>query len=406
MPQFTYRHPHADIAFEWDGGTQIKIHTSASYGTGGTCPGWGVVPDRVDIREADLWQSDLLPENERPEFPTGGSVVMLDHTQEAFEAACNAWWNGEHIKTSRDFRAHPMVIKGGSGMFVCTLDYRYTGGDVIEASPAGLGDWRPIVDLADDNMTPDQVTTEWLYGRLNGWQIGFMQLHGVLGERPDDPARYDDGAHDAHLAWVHRWFPGEVAKDCSAGVWRAWLAGRLADGFRRGETEQWRNAGIPVQHIAKWSPWTAQRATADGRRWNFVWCGYPYAFVYSPDTDRPTGNTVEACRWILRPQERDLGGMTVRAWLDAQADAFVARIDADTRATITATPDEIEDGDTIVNASVTGRTVVRHEDSKTGRTVFYADATGRELTVGDFLHWDREIPIKRNVVICTTPATT
>ncbi len=319
--QFTYRHARADLVFTWDGGCQIKIRA------GRTCPGWSVVPDRFDIREPELWRTDLLPEAERPKFPRDFDVVMVPATQEAFEEVCNAWWEGRDIPTGRDFARNPMLIKGMSGHSLCAFDVRYTGGASIEASPAGLGDWRPIVDLAADGHTASDVTATWLMGRVDGWIIGVFERLGVVTPQgAPDPTRYGWDSHDQIMRWTTGHLPAMVSASNPSAAWRTWFHSQVRDLWALPDgPEAWRNAGIPVQYVSNCRPLTYERETADGMRWNFVWCGQPYAYVYSPDSDRPVA--IEAdCRFLERPGDAADG--PVLAWFKQQADAWIAARDA------------------------------------------------------------------------------
>lgn len=312
----TYRHERADLVFTWNGGTQIMIRT------GSTVPSWGVYPGRIDVREPDLWRSDLLPAHQRPPHRTGADVVLLPFTQEALRGACDAWWEGREITTGRDFAEYPWQTT----VFGSRVDVRYRGGPVIEAAPAGTGHWRTVVDLAAGGLTPAAVTTAWLSRRVNGWSTGVLEHLGIHTPQPvPDPARYGDGTHDAITAWTIRNLPTQVEADSIIGAWHTWIGNTVREVWVAPDgPERWRNAGIAERPVTDWEPWTYQDSTADGTRFNFVWCGGRSVYVTSPDT--PRRGTLDGSTFLLHPAELAPGPLL--PWLEDQARQWIATCNA------------------------------------------------------------------------------
>jgi hypothetical protein len=316
----TYHHDRADLTFTWNGGTQIMIRT------GNTVPSWGIYPDRIDVREPDLWRSDLLPAHQRPPHRTGADVVLLPFTQEALQETCDAWWEGREITTGRDFAEHSWTTHEFSGR----VQVRYRGGPVIEAAltehcqpvPADSKDWQPIIDLAADDRTPTDVTTDWLYRRTSGWSTGVLEHLGIHApQQVPDPARYGDHADGSVIAWTIRHLPTQVKADSTWGAWTTWFATTAREVWDAPQgPEQWRNAGIATRPVTDWAPWTYQDTTADGTRFNFLWFGGNCVHITSPDNPRLA--TLDDSTFLLHPREQATGPLL--PWLQEQARQWIA----------------------------------------------------------------------------------
>ncbi|MGW6145349.1 hypothetical protein [Streptomyces sp. NPDC055140] len=309
----TYHHARADLTFTWDGGTQITIRP------GNTVPSWGVYPDRIDIREPDMWRSDLLPTDQRPPHRTGLDVVLLPFTPQALRDACGAWWEGREINTGRDFAQHPWAwdVFGGK------VRVRYQGGAAIEATPADSEDWRPVIDLWANDRTPADVTTTWLTRRVDGWTTGVLEQEGICTPQQGapDPVRHGDRAHDEIVAWTTRSLPTQAKADSITGAWHTWISTTARDVWNApGGPGPWRNAGIAERPITDRAAWTYQDATADGTRFNFVWRGGKAVHVTSPDNPRLA--TLDDSTFLLHPREQATG--TLLAWLQKQAQQWIA----------------------------------------------------------------------------------
>ncbi|KNE80148.1 hypothetical protein AB0B04_32275 [Streptomyces xinghaiensis] len=254
----TYRHERADLLFTWNGGTQIMIRT------GSTVPSWGVYPGRIDVREPDLWRSDLLPAHQRPPHRTGADVVLLPFTQEALQEACDAWWEGREITTGRDFAEHPWQTT----VFGNQVDVRYRGGPVIEAAPARTGHWRTVVDLAADGRTPAAVTTAYLSRRIHGWSTGVLEHLGIHTPQPvPDPARYGDGTHDAITTWTIRNLPTQAKADSIIGAWHTWISNTVREAWAEGAA-----CTSPAPTTPGAAHWTAQPSCSTPPSWPPALC--------------------------------------------------------------------------------------------------------------------------------------
>ncbi|MCX4681669.1 hypothetical protein OG413_41445 [Streptomyces sp. NBC_01433] len=290
-----YHHDRADLTFTWNSSTQITIRA------GSTVPHWGVYPDRISVGE-------------------------LPFTLSALRDACDAWWEGREITTGRNFAEHPWTTYEFSGR----VQIRYQGGPFIEAVltehcqplPANSMDWQPIIDLAADDRTPTDVTTDWLYRRTNGWTTGVLEHLGIHApQQVPDSARYGDGTGDSVTAWTIRHLPTQVKADSTWGAWTTWFAATAREVWNAPQgPEQWRNAGIVTRPVADWAPWTYQDITADGTRFNFSWLGGNSVHITCPDNPRLA--TLYDSTFLLHPREQATGPLL--PWLQEQARQWIA----------------------------------------------------------------------------------
>ncbi|MFJ5952636.1 hypothetical protein [Streptomyces noursei] len=290
----TYHHDRADLTFTWNRDSAITIRP------GETVP-WGAYPERIIF--------------------TG-----LPFTLSALSNACDAWWEGREIHTGHNFAERPWTTHEFSGL----VQMRYRGGPVIEAAltehfqpaPADSKHWRPIVDLAADNRTPNEVTADWLHRRTSGWSTGVLEHLGIHApQQVPDPARYGDGKHDSVIAWTIRHLPRQVKADSTLGAWHTWLATTARAAWEAPDgLAQWRNAGIATRPVTDWAPWTYQDATADGTRFNFAWFGGNCVYITSPDNPRTA--TLDDATFLLHPREQATGPLL--PWLQEQARQWAA----------------------------------------------------------------------------------
>ncbi|MDT7785582.1 MAG: hypothetical protein QOF58_4001 [Pseudonocardiales bacterium] len=294
---FKFHHPRADLHFSWNRWMQVMVNP------GQNAP-FNAFPDRFDIREPDLHDP-----SRHPMHPADGSVHLVPETQEAFEALCDTWWRGDDICVGlRDYTADPWQMRSW-GITQGAFRYRYTGGDHIEAAPGEVDVWRPLIDIAADGRTPSTLSTRWLMGRVDGWEEAWLAGHGIV-----DHGR---GLAEAIVDWTVANFPDPGFKGSLSGTFGSWIYPEAVDEFTGDAWQDRRNLGVRLRHIARWHPWSATREGADGTRWNFWWCGDPYAFVWSPDRKLNYADSILAAR----PDESAQGPVT--QWLERLADSWL-----------------------------------------------------------------------------------
>jgi hypothetical protein len=297
----SFHHERADLHFSWDGWMQIRVRR------GEFAPLWGF-PDRFDIGEPDLHDP-----SRHPMYPADGSVHLVPYTQEAFEALCDTWWRGGEICVGlRDYARDPWEMRSW-GLTQGAFRYRYAGGSHIEAAPADTGPWRPLIELAADGRTPSSLSTVWLIERVNGWEKAWLAVHGIVND--------GDGLDRAIGRWTIAHLPAPGRKGSLAGQFGTWIYRQAAAELTGRAWEQRRNLGEYAPPVTRWRPWSTTRDAADGTRWNFWWCGDPYAYVYSPDRRLNTEQT----HFALHPDEVADGPVT--EWLQRRADAWLLDIE-------------------------------------------------------------------------------
>ncbi|MCQ1577243.1 hypothetical protein [Streptomyces parvus] len=269
--------------------------------TGSTVPYWGVYPDRISFDE-------------------------LPFTFDALRDACDAWWEGREVTTSRNFTERPWTTQEFNGQ----VQVRYRGGPVIEAALteryqpvlADSEDWQPIIDLAAADRAPADVTADWLYRRTSGWSTGVLEHLGIHApQQVPDPARYGDGTEDSIIAWTIRHLPIQAKADSTYGAWNTWFAATAREVWDASEgAAQWRNAGFTTRPVSDWAPWTYQDITADGTRFNFLWFGGNSVHITSPDNPRLA--TLDDATFLLHPREQATGPLLT--WLQEQARNWAA----------------------------------------------------------------------------------
>jgi hypothetical protein len=299
---FEFHHERADLHFSWDGWMQIKVWA------GGSAPA-EAFPARFDIREPDLRDP-----SRHPMYPDDGSVHLVPQTQEAFETLCDTWWRGGELCVGlRDYAADPWESRSW-GITVGALRYRYTGGKHIEAAPAEVAAWRPLIALAADGRAPSTLSTEWLMQRAYGWELAWLAAHGVSDTGCD--------VHDAVMAWTVANLPAPNARGSIAGQFDTWIYRQVHEELTSEAWEARRDIGEYVRHITSERPWSTTRESSDGTRWNFWWCGGSRAYVWSSDQHVGPDEYVFA----KRPDEKADGPTT--QWLEHRADAWLLEHDA------------------------------------------------------------------------------
>ncbi|WP_338675959.1 hypothetical protein V1460_25545 [Streptomyces sp. SCSIO 30461] len=114
------------------------------------------------------------------------------------------------------------------------MEVRYTGGLHIEMTPAEQNNWKPVIELAASGRTLTRITTKWLMGRCNGWELAVFEALGVTGVSQDsDPAR---------TAWVQKHRP-PYGKECIVGNWQEWIYEAMRNGWQSGRMNEWTDLG-------------------------------------------------------------------------------------------------------------------------------------------------------------------
>lgn len=266
-------------------------------------PTWAF-PERVDIREPDLRDPAR-----HPMYPADGSVHFVPYTQDAFEALCDTWWRGGEICVGvRNYAADPWQWRS-FGITQGAFRYRYTGGNHIEATPAEMEAWRPLIDLVAAGKTPSTVSTTWLIERVHGWEIAWLATHGILDR--------GDGLDRAIATWTTAHLPAPGPRGSLSGQFGTWIYRQATQEFTSNTWQVGHNLGDDTRRVTTWQPWATTRDDPDGTRWNFWWCGDPYAYVYTPDRHL----TREETHFALHPDQVADGPVT--QWLTRRADAWM-----------------------------------------------------------------------------------
>ncbi|MFJ7280962.1 hypothetical protein [Kitasatospora sp. NPDC098663] len=175
--------------------------------------------------------------------------LLVQFGEDTLKAAADGWLAGEYgIPGTRDFTAMPWKMRS-YGPSSGTWEYRYTGGQFIEATPAKLGDWKPVIDIEADGKKPGTFHTNWLYTRWHGWEREWMRRIGIT-------ERY--GANVDLMRDESRRWGGYAGQDLQMGSDR-------------------------IEVLWQYFPFTTTRTDEFGIQWAFKYSG-PYMYAYSPTT--------------------------------------------------------------------------------------------------------------------------